>query len=162
MDKKLVIDISKCTGCESCITACSFHHGGEFSVKKSRIQVVKEKESGVCVPLTCQHCGDAPCAQVCPTNAIKHDSEINRVFLDSNKCIGCGICGLACPFGAISYENKTKLAFKCDLCNGDPMCAKVCNPKAIQYTESEKMEKDKREQLAQKLINVSSSNGKVV
>ncbi len=162
MEKKLVIDISKCTGCDSCIAACSFHHGGEFSVKKSRIQVVKIKEAGVNVPLTCQQCGEAPCAEVCPTGSIKKDSNRNMVLIDELKCIGCGICSLACPFGAISYDDKSKIAFKCDLCSGDPMCAKVCGPKTIQYIEADSQEKSKREQLAQKLLHALVQNDKVV
>lgn len=162
MVEKLVIDISKCTGCDSCITSCSFHHGGEFSIKKSRIQVVKIKEAGVNVPLTCQHCGEAPCAEVCPTGAVKRDSDRNMVLIDEKKCIGCGICGLACPFGAISYDDNSKIAFKCDLCNGDPMCVKVCGPKAIQYIEADVPEKIKREQLAHELLHALVQNGKVV
>lgn len=161
MEKKLAVDISKCTGCDSCIAACSFHHGGEFSVKKSRIQVVKIKEAGINVPLTCQHCGEAPCAEVCPTGAIKKDNDLNRVLIDEAMCIGCGICSLACAFGAIAYEDNSKIAYKCDLCNGDPMCAKVCGPKAIHYIEADMPEKSKREKFAQKVLH-SLVQGKVV
>ena len=84
------------------------------------------------------------------------------VLIDELKCIGCGICSLACPFGAISYDDKSKIAFKCDLCSGDPMCAKVCGPKTIKYNEADSQEKSKREQLAQKLLHALVQNDKVV
>jgi len=33
--------------------------------------------------------------------------------------------------------------FKCDHCDGDPQCARFCEPKAIDYVEPVKMEMDR-------------------
>jgi len=37
----------------------------------------------------------------------------------------------ACQFGMIRIDPETKQAFKCDLCGGDPQCAKWCPTGAI-------------------------------
>jgi Fe-S-cluster-containing hydrogenase component 2 len=34
----------------------------------------------------------------------------------------------------------TNLAFKCDLCDGDPECVKYCEPKAISYVDKDKLD----------------------
>lgn len=51
------------------------------------------------MPVQCRHCEDAPCAAVCPVKAITFIQ--NSVRLNEGLCIGCKMCALACPFGAI-------------------------------------------------------------
>lgn len=41
-----------------------------------------------------------PCATVCPTGAITVDN-LGSTIIDQEKCISCGKCMLACPYGAI-------------------------------------------------------------
>lgn len=48
----------------------------------------------------CRHCEDAPCARVCPVNAIRHEAD--AIVLNETLCIGCKLCALVCPFGAIT------------------------------------------------------------
>ena len=51
------------------------------------------------LPLGCQHCGDPPCRDVCPTTATRK-REDGVVVVDYERCIGCGYCVLACPYRA--------------------------------------------------------------
>jgi len=47
--------------------------------------------------------------------------------------IGCGSCVQACPFGNMKWDFVSSRPVKCDLCGGDPMCAKFCPEKALVY-----------------------------
>jgi carbon-monoxide dehydrogenase iron sulfur subunit len=90
---------------------------------------------GISVPTTCEQCEDAPCALVCPTAAMHTDPRLNRVAWDETKCIGCRMCSLACPFGAVAYETSRSRILKCDLCDGTPECAVFCPVGAIEYLD---------------------------
>jgi Fe-S-cluster-containing hydrogenase component 2 len=35
----------------------------------------------------------------------------------------------------MGFDPDLGLAYKCDLCDGDPQCVRVCQPKAIEYVE---------------------------
>jgi len=131
--------------------ACSFATEGVFSLTKSRIRVVKFEEEGVDVPMPCFHCEKAPCISVCPTRALSRDASTNAVLLDHTKCIGCRLCMIACPFGAMHYDGVRKIVYKCDLCYGDPSCVKWCETKAIVYADPERMAEAKWEGKAQEI-----------
>lgn len=66
MEKVLIADTDKCTGCRSCELACSMAHQGEFNPKKSYIRVMKNKEMDIHIPTLgtkCDYCGD--CVEAC-------------------------------------------------------------------------------------------------
>lgn len=152
--KILAVFPERCTGCQACMLACSFATVGVFSFNKARIKVVKFEEDGVDIPMPCFHCERAPCLAVCPTRALYRDKETNAVVLDQNKCIGCRLCMIACPFGAIHYDGINKIVYKCDLCFGDPACVKFCETKAIIYDTPERLAQIRYEN---KAIEVTSA-----
>jgi carbon-monoxide dehydrogenase iron sulfur subunit len=135
MAKMLMIYPDRCTGCHNCELACSFFHDGEFRLPVSRIHVHTWEMEGISVPTTCEQCGDAPCVAVCPTSAMHDDPAMNRVGWEEAKCIGCRMCTLACPFGAVVYEASRRRILKCDLCGGVPECVTFCPVDAIEYLD---------------------------
>lgn len=81
------------------------------------------------VPIFCHQCEEAFCAAVCFTGALHRDGEI--AAFDAEKCTGCGLCTLACPFGVVSAD---RIAHKCDLCQereGGPACVSACPAMAL-------------------------------
>lgn len=151
MGKKLVVDVGKCTGCDSCVVSCSFKHTGAFSMQ-ARIQVEKVKDQGLFVPIMCKQCTDAPCVEVCPTGALFKDKDTGETKLQTDECIGCDMCIQECPFGAITHNEKAGHVEKCDLCGGDPICAKVCIPGAVRYADVNEPAKTKRAETVEKYL----------
>jgi len=135
MDKILLIDPEKCSGCKCCELACSFAKEKIFSPVRSRIQLVKIGETGMNIPVVCQHCAEPVCVDVCPTKALIRDDKTGAVILNEDLCVGCRMCFVVCPIGAISINIDSKKAIKCDLCEGKPACAEVCGYGAIEYVE---------------------------
>jgi len=118
-------DYLKCTGCRRCEIACSLHHEGKIWPEASRVRVFM-LVPGVEVPHLCAQCYDYPCVASCPVDALSVSKETGAVLVDKEKCIGCNKCIEACPGNVPFLHPADKKAVICDLCGGDPQCAKVC------------------------------------
>ena len=136
--KTLIIHPEKCNNCKDCETACIESHSSLTSQGLSCIRILKDSlDEDFFFPIACKQCEKPPCQDICPKEAIFRDTEMNRVLIDRQKCVGCGMCVSACPFGAMRvYKNKSK-SYKCDLCSGDPQCVKICEPNALEYLDPE-------------------------
>lgn len=133
MEKILVVDHEKCTGCRMCEMVCSVTHTGVNNPTRSRINVIKWPMEGFDLPMLCQQCEEAPCIAVCPKDALFLDPILGRVVLNCDLCIGCKMCVTACPFGGMGIDTVIQQVIKCDLCDGDPACVRFCNPGALQF-----------------------------
>jgi carbon-monoxide dehydrogenase iron sulfur subunit len=136
MDSKILIaDPKKCTGCRSCEIVCSLGRTGVSNPARARIRVINWQNKGLFLPVSCQHCEDAPCRKACPQEAISRDAALDRVVTDYSKCVGCRTCVYACPFGAMKFDADRGRPFKCDLCGGEPLCVAICEDKALAYAD---------------------------
>ncbi len=128
------MDLRRCTYCRACEVACEREHGGHSNMF---VQLVDETFA---VPINCRHCQDGPCTIVCPTQAIQRETQ-DAVTIAPMKCIGCALCTLACPFGAVRLDVLNKMARKCDLCLGriesgkQPACVSTCSARALAFGE---------------------------
>lgn len=123
------VDISKCTGCRMCETACSFFHSGAINRHAARIKVVNLYASGVDGPVLCVQCNEKYCLD-CPADAISIGS-LGQIIVSPTLCTLCKKCERNCPIGAIEIFND--IVFVCDLCGGSPKCSEVCTEAAITY-----------------------------
>ena len=130
-----------CIGCRLCEIHCIVQHSKSRDIikafKKERrpVKRVEVEEKGhVSFALQCRHCQDAPCLEACITGALYRDKQTGAVLHNEDKCVGCWMCIMVCPFGVITrnIEGK-KVASKCDLCIGEdiPACVKNCLNEAI-------------------------------
>jgi Fe-S-cluster-containing hydrogenase component 2 len=140
MAKLLAIHPDRCTGCQACEMACSLKHHGTVRPSRSRIRVSTFLEEAVYIPTVCTQCDQAWCARICPTAAIRRDPATLAYTLHPDRCVGCRMCVLACPFGsAMLFPDRGK-AEKCDLClstDGVPECVKLCAPKALECLDED-------------------------
>jgi Fe-S-cluster-containing hydrogenase component 2 len=125
-----------CTGCHLCELICSASHFGEFAPTRARVRVSNHPLEGKSEVMACFSCPDAPCIAACPQNSISRAGPRQPLFIDPEKCDGCGgdpACVPACPYGAMYFDTVTQYALACDLCGGDPQCVKYCHPGAISF-----------------------------
>lgn len=143
-------DLSRCLACRGCVLACAIEHSesktltgalGESPRPQSRVSLVAV--DGAAVPLQCRHCEDAPCVAVCPTQAIEKLGPNQPVLITDERCIGCKLCMMVCPFGVVSLRRDGKVALKCDLClhrleAGEmPACVTACPTGALTCPNAE-------------------------
>jgi Fe-S-cluster-containing dehydrogenase component len=145
MRQALFVDPQRCIGCRACEHACSEcpGHGG---VSMIHLDFLARTESVQTSPTVCMHCADPACARVCPADAIKVDDDGIVLSAAAERCIGCGNCALACPFGVPEVDAARALMTKCDLCydrtslGRAPMCATVCPSGALFYGTQDEVE----------------------
>lgn len=136
----LYCDPQLCTGCRACELVCSSVRERAFNPRMSRIRVLR-LEPAIDFAITCRQCENAPCIAVCPSGALQK-SRTGVVEVIAERCIGCGACSEACPFGAIQLLDGK--AIKCDLCGGDPACVKRCPPGALKLVSPGQIAGEKR------------------
>ncbi|MDI6696598.1 MAG: 4Fe-4S dicluster domain-containing protein [Anaerolineales bacterium] len=113
----MVIDLDKCFACQSCTAACRMENntpvaGPDQTVLGRAIlwnEVLPFIEGeyplvhATMIPRPCMHCDNPPCTAVCPVRAT-YKNEEGIVVVDYQRCIGCRMCTVACPY-AIRYFN---------------------------------------------------------
>ncbi|MGB9677311.1 MAG: 4Fe-4S dicluster domain-containing protein [Candidatus Ratteibacteria bacterium] len=140
--KKIIIREEYCMGCRLCEVFCITKH----SKTKDIIKTYKGKEpkpvSGIyfeefghlSFAIQCRHCEEPPCVEACLTGAMFKDKNSGVVLHNKDRCVGCWMCVMVCPFGVIKVDIKNKkVASKCDLCieNDFPACVENCPNEAI-------------------------------
>jgi hydrogenase-4 component A len=100
MNRFILADPSRCIGCNTCMAACTQVHKAQGLKSLPRLTVMRTQAATA--PVACRHCEAAPCAHICPVNAITFGPD--SIMLNEQTCIGCKMCVLACPFGAITLH----------------------------------------------------------
>jgi len=121
------LDISRCIGCRRCVYACveennqsrdpEIHWIRVLEFERERVIRGFDLEDGdpyyeheqapaegkVYLPISCMHCEDSPCTNVCPTGATWTEPD-GIVVIDYDWCIGCRYCMASCPYGARHFN----------------------------------------------------------
>jgi anaerobic dimethyl sulfoxide reductase subunit B (iron-sulfur subunit) len=152
MTYAFTFDAAFCSGCKACQAACKDKNNLPLGVLWRRVIEVSGgtwQQRGEAwhntvfaynVSMACNHCLHPKCAGVCPTDAYTvRDDGI--VLLDTTKCMGCGYCAWACPYGAPQYNPEAGTMTKCNFCFDDleqglpPACVAACPMRVLDYGE---------------------------
>ncbi|MBM4761058.1 4Fe-4S dicluster domain-containing protein [Bacillus sp. B15-48] len=138
----MVIDRTKCIGCQTCIVACKLSNGTPKGVYWSKLKIVGSevfyygpgefsKPLLQFEPQQCNHCENPPCVENCPTNAM-YKREDGIVQVNEANCIGCEYCTWHCPYNAPVIDSVKGKMSKCHFCvdrlesEEAPYCVEAC------------------------------------
>jgi carbon-monoxide dehydrogenase iron sulfur subunit len=142
--KQLYYNVKKCLGCKSCEIACALGHSASkelFKALKEEVLSLPRKNilyhKGRNYPVSCRHCKDPKCVDACMAYALTYDKETGMVLHDESRCVGCWMCVMVCPYGAIRTNIKKKMPLRCDKCKDkdQPSCVKACPTGAVIWQE---------------------------
>lgn len=150
------IDSSKCTGCKTCQLSCKdvkdlnvgtnyrrvYEYAGGGWVKDG--DAWRQDVYAYYVSIACNHCAEPACTKVCPSGAM-HKREDGFVVVDTDTCIGCRYCAMACPYDAPQYNAQKGHMTKCDGCyervadDKPPVCVTSCPLRALAFGPIEEL-----------------------
>ncbi|KTE92431.1 4Fe-4S ferredoxin [Desulfitobacterium hafniense] len=125
----MAIDLKTCVGCHACSLACKSCNNLPNNMWWNRVLTIGGEEMDTPagtypnnkmqhLPVNCQHCENPPCTKACPVGATYKREEDGIVIQDYDKCIGCRMCMVACPYNARSF-NWSKPEYYVDFSLGD-------------------------------------------
>jgi tetrathionate reductase subunit B len=169
MQLAMVINLTKCMGCHTCSVACKAQWLLPENSGRSWLRRFGPAQTSKGIAYTfysgrCNHCDRPQCVDVCPVPPVSRtfaDEKANKIVtimatatwkdpldgtvqIDIKRCIGCGACVEACPYGArymraMEGNQKKKVADKCTFCvellskGQQPACVKNCLSEAIVF-----------------------------
>lgn len=177
------VKMNRCIGCHTCSLACKMQNNIPDGMLWNRVLTencdVYDGAEGTYpdlkrtyLPLSCQHCQNAPCQRVCPTGATYTD-PLGRVEINYAKCIGCRMCMAACPYNVRVFNwnepsritgfeygdhevpaRKKGVMEKCTMCTPrvsrglEPMCVAACPNQARVFGDLDDPESEVSQLLA--------------
>ena len=160
MKNTLVIDLDRCSGCDSCVAACKMENQMNLGVVRNHVSAVGPVGTFPDIemywlPMQCQQCENPGCIEVCPTGASYRDEETGIVLVNAEDCIGCESCLTGCPYGVRQFNEDAGVVQKCTLCaqitadgDGVPACVHNCNCGARFFGDYDDPESDVSRELA--------------
>ena len=157
MQAAILTDTTKCIGCRQCVMACKKENGLDPDIpRRWNLQdglsarnwtSIIDTSDGKFVRKQCRHCLEPACASACPVGALRK-TEAGPVVYDSDKCMGCRYCMMACPYGIPRYDwdQPVPLIRKCVLCyetrvkdGRQPACTEICPTKATIFGDRDEL-----------------------
>lgn len=167
----VVVEPARCVGCMQCTLACAAAHsksgilmGAVFEEPRPTPRIhIGPGPGSFAFPNKCRHCDPAPCATACMPSAITRDAVTGATLVNPSRCINCGMCAMACPFGVIRYRADHRraaghsVAIKCDNCverqkeGLEPACVEQCKTGALKFGDPNVLIKEQSRKLAREV-----------
>lgn len=174
----MIVDVDKCIGCQACFVACKEENKVAPGIQWNQIHRIENPTEMIInyFRVSCQHCDNPACLPVCPAKAIFKGPH-GEVLVDAAKCIGCGMCAAACPYGAPKFNREGKTEYfdapvlaavplkahqqrpagkaeRCTLCVHRtseglvPKCVEACAIKALTFVDYDNLTDEQKAMLA--------------
>ena len=152
----MVIDTTRCMGCQTCVVACKVSNDAPGDIYWGHVLSLDGdavyRPTGTFPqvkmnfrPTLCNHCAEPACVANCPTGAMQKDEDLGIVNNDKDICIGCMTCQKSCPYNH-PQQFADGLSWKCVMCTDespdatpDPACAKACPMRCIEFGPIEEL-----------------------
>jgi Fe-S-cluster-containing dehydrogenase component len=182
----MLYDTTKCIGCKSCVVACKESNEMRPDTRLSELhdapQALNDRTKNIIklykdddgrrsyMKQQCMHCIDPACVGACMIGALQK-REHGIVTWESDRCIGCRYCQVACPYNVpkFEWESTNPRIIKCELCSHrfpsnlemtqvdgfsrfakgqGPACCEVCPREAVIYGTYDELLAEAKKRLA--------------
>lgn len=136
-------DQQKCVGCKTCQIACKDKNDLPLNALFRRVSSYSTGSfphpSLYNFTMSCNHCINPACVEVCPIGSLYVDEGDGTVQRDDSMCIGCQYCVNACPYQNPRYVPEKQIVQKCDACitlrqSGEVnACVASCPMRALEF-----------------------------
>lgn len=153
--RKVVLRPGLCDGCNRCVEACEKKINRDRKKGERKAALIKIIRSGQFYsPVICRNCNDAPCVTACMTGCRKQD-ENGLVMTDYRRCVGCWMCIMDCPFGAIERDMEDHIARKCEGCPDmeTAPCVAACAAGVLSHAGTREYSSMTRRESAERFIS---------
>jgi formate dehydrogenase iron-sulfur subunit len=166
MSAAILVDVTRCIGCEECVLACKEENDlgpdrlrpGQQAVdglSATRFSTILREPHDHFVRQQCRHCLDPACVSACLVGAMQKTPE-GPVIYDSELCMGCRYCLMACPYGIPRYQwdEAAPLVRKCHLCyhritdGKEPACVEACPEEALLFGDRDDLLREAHQRIA--------------
>jgi NAD(P)H-nitrite reductase large subunit len=146
--RRLTFDQSRCLACRSCEIACALAHSASNTLEMAlaetpvpRRRVLMRSGPGGLEALRCEQCDEPLCVFACKSGALSRDVVTGRTKLDEERCVGCAMCLMVCPFGPRLDLERDRVV-RCDACadRDTPACVVACPTRALGAREEPRVE----------------------
>ncbi len=167
----VLIDTTRCLGCQTCEAACAEANGlpepapndtNNSSLRQTTttqltaVQTFKTDKGEVYVKRQCMHCLEPACAAACLTKAMNKTDE-GPVEWRVGKCMGCRYCMLSCPFEMprFEYNKAVPSIVKCQMCHARlaegkrPACVENCPNEALMFGKRSELLSEAHKRIAE-------------
>jgi Fe-S-cluster-containing dehydrogenase component len=173
----VLVDTTVCIGCRNCEWACKTAHDMPTPPlesyedaapmqemrrpDESALTVVNKYDNPArpdlptTVKVQCMHCDHPACVSACIVGAISKQAD-GAVLWDTDMCIGCRYCMVACPFQIPAFEYRKAIQpriLKCDFCTDRrkegklPGCVEACPVEALTFGPREELVRVARDKI---------------